>query len=67
LVQIATEEEDVLGACELALGHKRFVLVGKRGLCWRVKRPPATLCQHKSSQCWRLSARQHRDLVLAGA
>jgi hypothetical protein len=51
----------------LPLGHKRFVLAGKRGLCWQVERPPATLCQHKSSQSWRLSARQHRDLVLAGA
>jgi hypothetical protein len=32
------------------LRQKRFVLAGKRGLCWRVEHPPATLCQHKSSQ-----------------
>jgi hypothetical protein len=50
----------------LTLGHKWFVLTGKRGLCWRVEHPPATLCQHKSSQCCRVSARQHRDIVLRG-
>jgi hypothetical protein len=31
-----------------------------------VERPPATLCQHKLSQCCRVSARQHRDKVLTG-
>jgi hypothetical protein len=48
-----------------SLAHKQFVLAAKMGLCWRVERPPSTLCQQKLSYCWRVSTRQHRDGCLS--
>jgi hypothetical protein len=44
---------------ELSLGQQSVAL--KRGFYWRVERSLATLCQYKSSQCWRVSTCQYRD------